>query len=90
MKDNKLTDVYINPFLQSNNSSLFTGALLAHQGIALIPNFVVDDEIALGKLMPVLTGYSTHELNFYSLRPAEHMLSMRLKLFNDFLFNELR
>jgi len=89
MKNQKVTDVYIEPFLQSNNSTLFTEALLAHQGIALIPNFVVENEISLGKLIPVLTDYSAHELNLYSLRPADHMLSMRLKLFNDFLYNEL-
>jgi len=89
IENHNVNDVYIEPFLQSNNSALFTEALLAHQGIALIPNFVVEHELLLGKLMPVLTNYSTHELNLYSLRPFDHMLSMRVKLFTEFLCNEL-
>jgi len=89
MKDQKVINVYIDAHLHSNNSTLFRETLLAHQGIALVPNFVVENEISLGKLIPVLTDYSTHELNLYSLRPADHMLPKRLKLFTDFLHNEL-
>jgi len=89
MKDNKVVDVYIEPYLQSNNSTLFTHALLAHQGIALIPNFVVENDVQEGRLEPVLTDYAAHELNLYSLRPVDHMLSMRVKLFTEFLSNEL-
>lgn len=90
IKNQKLIDVYINPHLHSNNSALFKEVLLAHQGIALVPEFVVENEILLGKLIPVLSDYSTHELNLYSLRPADHMQPMRLKLFTDFLHNELK
>jgi len=89
IKNQKVIDVYIDTHLHSNNSSLFTETLLAHQGIALIPSFVVENEILSGNLIPILTDYSTHELNLYSLRPADHMLPMRLKLFTDFLYNEL-
>jgi len=89
IKNQKIVDVYIEPCLQSNNSALFTKMLLANQGIALIPNFVVKNEILSAKLVPALTDYSTEELNLYSLRPIDHMPSMRLKLFTDFLYNEL-
>lgn len=89
IKSKKTIDVYIKPHLQSNNSTLFREALLAHQGIALIPEFIVENEISSGKLIPVLTDYSYQELNLYSLRPADHMLSMRLKLLNEFLYSEL-
>jgi len=90
IKEKKSTDVYIEPHLQSNNSALFREALLAHQGVALIPEFVVESDIALGKITPILTSYSNQELNLYSLRPADHMTPMRLKLFNDFLSDELK
>jgi DNA-binding transcriptional LysR family regulator len=89
MKKQKKIDVYIEPHLQSNNSTIFREALLAHQGIALIPDFVVNKDISLGYLIPILADYSTQELNLYSLRPADHMLPMRLKLFTEFLYNEL-
>ena len=88
-KEQKEISVYIEPRLQSNNSTLFRETLLAHQGIALIPEFIVNSDIASGQLIPVLTDYSSEELNLYSLRPADHMIPMRLKMLNEFLYNEL-
>lgn len=89
IKGNKKTDVYINPHLQSNNSTLFKDMLLADQGIALIPEFIVANDILFGKLKPVLTDHTTQELNLYSLRAADHMLSMRIKLLHEFIYKEL-
>ncbi|MFT5757073.1 MAG: DNA-binding transcriptional LysR family regulator [Alteromonadaceae bacterium] len=88
-KNKKETSVYIEPRLQSNNSTLFREALLAHQGIALIPEFIVSSDIASGRLIPVLTDYTNQALNLYSLRPVDHMIPMRLKMLNEFLYNEL-
>jgi len=90
IKAKKSIDIYIEPRLKSNNSSLFREALLAHHGIALIPDFVVESDISSGKLLPILVNYSNQELSLYSLRPADHMLPMRLKLLNEFLSNELK
>lgn len=89
IKDKKAIDVYITPSLQSNNSTLFRESLLAHQGIALIPDFIVDSDIASGKLVPILTDYSNLALNLYAIRPADAMQPMRLKLLNEFLHREL-
>lgn len=88
-QEHKVIDVYLEPHLHANNSALFKEALLAGQGIALIPSFVVENEINSGKLVPVLSDYSALELNLYTLRPADHMIPMRLKLFIDFLASEI-
>jgi len=89
LKDQKEINVYIEPHLQSNNSTLFRDALLAHQGIALIPEFIVSREIASGKLIPILSDYTNQELNLYSLRPVDYMMPMRLKILNEFIYDEL-
>jgi DNA-binding transcriptional LysR family regulator len=89
IKDKKAIDVYLKPHLQSNNSALFRDMLLADQGVALIPEFIVANDILSGKLIPVLTDYTNQELNLYSLRTAGHMLSMRIKLLHEFIYNEL-
>jgi DNA-binding transcriptional LysR family regulator len=88
-KKKKEISVYIEPHLQSNNSTLFREALLAHQGIALVPEFIVSNDIMSGKLTSILTDYSTQELNLYSLRPVDNMIPMRLKMLNEFLYDEL-
>jgi len=88
-KDHKTIDVYIEPYLHSNNSALFRESLLAHRGIALIPEFIVDADVLSGHLVPVLGDYSNRALNLYSLRPENAMLPVRLKLLNKFLHSEL-
>jgi len=88
-QENKTVEVYIEPYLHSNNSALFRESLLAHQGIALIPEFIVDADLLSGSLVPVLGNYSYQALNLYSLRPANAMLPVRLKLLNEFLHSEL-
>jgi len=88
-KEKKEVSIFIEPYLQSNNSTLFREALLAHRGIALIPEFIVSSDIESGQLKPVLTEYSTQKLNLYSLRPADHMIPIRLKVLNEFLHDEL-
>jgi DNA-binding transcriptional LysR family regulator len=88
-KEQKEINVYIEPRLQSNNSTIFRDTLLAHQGIALIPEFIVSNDITSGQLIAVLTDYSNLQLNLYSLRPVDHMIPMRLKMLNEFLYNEL-
>jgi DNA-binding transcriptional LysR family regulator len=88
IKDKKEMNVYIEPHLQSNNSTLFREILLSHQGVALIPDFIVSNEITSGKLIPVLTDYS-HQESLYALKPANYMIPMWLKVFIEFINNEL-
>lgn len=88
-KNNKVLSMFIDARLKSNNSLLFKDALLSGQGIALIPDFIVEEEITSGELQPILLDYSTQELNLYSLRSPDKTLPMRLRLLNEFLIKEL-
>ena len=85
----KFTDIYLQPRMESNNSKLLQSALLAGQGIALIPDFMVAEDIAAGRLMPLLKNYKTKVLNLYSLRPKNQKTPYRLKLLHDFLCKNL-
>lgn len=89
-EEGKPLDVYLEPRLQSNNSKLFHAVLQAGQGIALLPEFVVADELNSGQLVPILTGFDTSMFNLYSLRPKDHMASHRLKLLHEFLYQHLQ
>ena len=82
-------DVYLEPLLLSNNSKLLHSALLSGRGIALIPDFIVTEDLAEGRLIPILKNYQTTELNLYSLRPGNRMPPHRLKVFHDYLYQYL-
>jgi len=88
-KGGKALDVYLEPKLVTNNSLLIKSALLGHQGIAHIPEFIVADELARGELQQVLTGYSPPALNLYALRAKEQSLPYRMQVFIAFLRERL-
>ncbi len=81
----KSMDIFLEPKLVANNSKLLQSALLAGQGIALMPDFIITDDLASGRLVPILQGFETTDLNLYSLRPGNRSTSHRLKLLHDFL-----
>ncbi len=85
MADQKRIEVHMDPYLQSNNSALIKSTLVADQGIALIPDFLVAKEISEGLLEPILQNFETTELNLYLLRPRNPTTSHRLRLLHDFI-----
>ncbi|WDE10611.1 LysR family transcriptional regulator [Thalassomonas haliotis] len=89
LQGNKPLDIYLEPKLVANNSLLIKSALLSHQGLAHIPEFIVADELARGQLNEVLTGFTTPALNLYLLRAKEHSLSYRMQVFIAFLRERL-
>lgn len=90
VKDRKAIDVYIEPRLLSNNSKLLHAALLAGRGIGLIPNFLVSDDLAAQRLVPILQNFQTKTLNLYSLQPSNRMPTRRVKVLQDYLCQQLR
>ncbi len=86
----KSLEVHMEPKLKSNNSQLFHGALLAGLGICQVPEFLVTDDIASGRLVPILQEFDAPILNLYTLRPKDRRATYRLKLLNDFLQRHLK
>ncbi|WP_281560003.1 LysR family transcriptional regulator [Thalassomonas sp. RHCl1] len=85
----KVLDIYLEPKLVANNSLLIKSALLSHQGLAHIPEFLVADALARGQLKEVLTGYRTPALNLYALRAKEPGLPYRMQVLIAFLRERL-
>ena len=85
----KRFEVLLNPLLLANNSKLLHLALLANKGIALVPEFIVSDDIQSGKLIAILQQFSSPNLNVYSLRPSDRTPSHRLKVLQEFLSQRL-
>ncbi|WP_445359668.1 substrate binding domain-containing protein [Microbulbifer sp. ANSA005] len=85
----KLLEVYLEPRLVSNNSKLLHTALLEGKGIALIPEFIIADDLDKGRLVPILTGFETKRLNLYSLRPGNRRPTYRLTLLTNFIDSHL-
>ncbi|OUS26947.1 hypothetical protein A9Q99_17190 [Gammaproteobacteria bacterium 45_16_T64] len=80
IEDNELLDIYLEPRHLSNNSQLLRDALLDSQGITLIPQFIIDEDLKSGRVVAILTEYETMPLNLYSIRPNGQYSTHRLRL----------
>lgn len=71
--------------LCSNNGHVLRQAVLAGQGIAELPTFLVGCDIAAGALTVVLSDYARGDLGVYALYAPNRFLAAKTRAFIDFL-----
>lgn len=71
--------------LWSNNGEVLKAAALKDQGIALLPTFIIGDELQDAALRTVLNDYSPSELTISAMYPRNRHLSAKVRLFIDLL-----
>ncbi|HVF62439.1 MAG TPA: LysR family transcriptional regulator [Casimicrobiaceae bacterium] len=70
----------------SANSGRFLAVLAAASvGIALEPDFIVDDELASGRLVELLSAYRPAAIPIYAVYPSRRHLSAKVRAFVDFM-----
>ena len=57
-------------------------------GIALIPNFVIAEELEKGVLKEVLTDFRTMEFGMFAIYPHRRYVSKKVRAFVDFLYEK--
>ncbi|MBW8183538.1 LysR family transcriptional regulator [Shewanella nanhaiensis] len=72
-----------------NNSEALQKAILSGLGIAKIPTFIVGQDIAEGKLIPLLTDYQLPMQTFYAVFPERQHLPAKVRVFLDFILERL-
>lgn len=77
--------VAINCCMWSNNGEVLKNAAVNHQGIALLPTFIVGSELQAGALRTVLTEYKAHNFSVCALYPRHKHLSSKVRLFVETL-----
>jgi len=75
--------------LCSNNGEVLRDAALEGRGIALLPTFIVEQQLQDGSLRAVLTTYQAPEMSIYALYPPTRYVPVKLRVFIDFLVNRL-
>lgn len=60
-------------------------ALLAGFGIHLIPRAYVEEDLASGRLVPLLTDWTTNETTLYAIYPSRRFTAPKVRAFIDFL-----
>lgn len=76
--------------LRSNSAVALRLAALCGQGLLATMSFQVADEIASGRLIPVLTDYLATEFHVLAVYPHRHRLSAKVRSFIDLLAQHFR
>jgi len=70
---------------QSNNAAALRAAALGGLGLALLPTFIVGNDIRQGLLRPVLTGAVSSDTAIYAVYPPSRHLSPTVRAFVEFV-----
>jgi DNA-binding transcriptional LysR family regulator len=71
--------------LQANNAESLRLAAVLGQGLIYMPTFLVCDELKTGRLVPVLSEFSTVERSIDAIYPHRQHLSAKVRSFIDLL-----
>ena len=71
--------------VHANNGDLLAAAAVEGIGIAMEPDFIVDADVAAGRLVRVLADYAPAPTSVYAVYPSRRHLSAKVRAFVDFL-----
>ena len=77
--------IAIQGVLCSNNGEVLRDAAVKGLGIALLPTFIVGEDLKQGALQIVLPNYQPLELSLCVIYPVNRHLSTKIQLFTEFL-----
>lgn len=72
-----------------NDALALHQAALDDQGVAMLPLYLVEQDLTEGKLVRVLSDWQLPTLQIYALYSSRHKLPKRVRLFLDFLAEQL-
>lgn len=82
--------VRFNIGLQSGNESLLHLAALEGLGIAILPEIMVERDVAAGRLETILPGAAELRAKIYAVYPSRKFLSAKVRTFIDFFSDKVR
>jgi DNA-binding transcriptional LysR family regulator len=85
-----LTTVKVTGNLQSNVADALRLAAIHGLGLALLPTYMVGQDISKGRLQTVLTNYLPAVLEIHAVYPHRKHLSAKVRTFIDFLYERFQ
>ena len=82
---NKTLSVHPHGRFKADNGTALAVAAVSGLGIAALPNFVIEDHLASGALVPVMTRYPLPEAGIYVLRPPGQHPARKIRVLTELL-----
>ena len=73
----------------SNNGEVLAEAAMHGLGITVLPDFIVEEALADGRLVRLLEGHERSSLTLFVLYPSRHHVPAKTRLFIDFMLDQL-
>lgn len=84
-KDGTRSDISISGRVRMNNGDALRAAAVGGLGILFSPTFIIGDDLAAGRLVPVLPEWEGPEIALYAVYPPGRHLSAKVRAFVDYL-----
>jgi DNA-binding transcriptional LysR family regulator len=75
--------------LAANNGDVLRDAALSGAGVVLLPDFIIGEDVAAGRLETALPDWRGAELGIHAVWPSDRHIPKRLRVFLDFLAQRL-
>ena len=82
--------VAVRQIMRTNNGDTARAAALAGLGIVRQPTFLIGEDLRQKRLVPLLTGYRTPEMDVLAAYPSRRHLSAKVRVMVDFLAEAFR
>jgi DNA-binding transcriptional LysR family regulator len=86
--DGQSVTVDVQSKISVNSPQAVREVAIAGGGIAMTPDFIVEDAIRDGKLIPILPEYTTLEFGLYAIYPHRKYVAKKVRCFIDFALAE--
>lgn len=73
------------PVMVADNASILRSFALQGMGVALLPAWLIEDDLRAGRLVDALPGYRFAEQSVYALYPASNHVPRKVRAWIDFL-----
>ncbi|WP_345816306.1 LysR family transcriptional regulator [Paraburkholderia sp. PREW-6R] len=87
--DGVVKNVEVNGPLRANNGELIRDAAVAGLGIVRLPDFIVENALKAGQLVPVLEAFLPPAVSVYAVYPQHRQTSLTIRAFVEFLREQL-
>jgi DNA-binding transcriptional LysR family regulator len=84
-KQGRTETIRIRPSIHANNGDILSKMSVRGCGIIMQPTFVVEEDIAAGRLVRVLNDWNVEGLNLYAIYLSRKFLPAKVRVFIDYL-----
>lgn len=79
----------LTPAMRSDDTTLTLHAVRADMGIAFLPEWLIDDDLAAGRLVRLLPDHAPHPVTLFAVYTSRQYMAPKLRSFIDFLGERL-